>query len=147
MRAEARFVADRWPGGEQQRLPVAVRRGARELEEPLRRAAQEAPQGRRAGRIWGSLRPKSALKSYGCSLSAGDADKFLLQLKEERVEERARAIRDGHMADPDVPRSLSEAITLVGTCHDMCPEYERVTRVVQNDVWNAEMVRWLWIVH
>jgi hypothetical protein len=44
------------------------------------------------------------------------------------------------MADPDVPRALADAITLVGTCQDMCPEYERVTRMVQNDVWNAEMV-------
>lgn len=44
------------------------------------------------------------------------------------------------MADPDVPRDLSEAITLVGTCQEMCPEYERVTRIVQNDVRNAECV-------
>jgi hypothetical protein len=48
------------------------------------------------------------------------------------------------MADPDVPRQLSEAITLVGTCQDMCPEYERVTRMVQNDVWRAEYVSYTW---
>jgi hypothetical protein len=62
-------------------------------------------------------------------------------LKQLRAEERAEAINYGLMADPEVPRTLSEAITLVGTCEDMCPEYERVTRMVQNDVWNAEMVR------
>ncbi|KAL9060793.1 MAG: hypothetical protein Q9162_000497 [Coniocarpon cinnabarinum] len=33
---------------------------------------------------------------------------------------------------------LSEAITLVGTCEDMCPEYERVKRIVEKDVWYEE---------
>jgi hypothetical protein len=42
------------------------------------------------------------------------------------------------MQDPDKPRSLDEAITLVGECADMCPEYERVQRIVQNDVWTQE---------
>lgn len=57
------------------------------------------------------------------------------------MKDRAEAIRNGTYADPDVPRKLSEAITLVGTCPDMCPEYERVMRVVQNDVWAQEAVR------
>ena len=42
------------------------------------------------------------------------------------------------MPDPNVPRNLADAITLVGTCQDMCPEYERVRRVVQRDVWYHE---------
>ena len=33
---------------------------------------------------------------------------------------------------------LSEAITLVGTCPDMCPEFERVRRIVEKDVWYEE---------
>ena len=45
------------------------------------------------------------------------------------------------MSDPDVPIPLSEAISLVGTCDDMCPEYERVTRIAQKDVSGPEMVR------
>jgi hypothetical protein len=44
------------------------------------------------------------------------------------------------MAEPGVQRPLSEAIALVGTCQDMCPEYERVLRIEQNDVWRLENV-------
>jgi nuclear mRNA export protein SAC3 len=44
------------------------------------------------------------------------------------------------MSDPDVPVTLDQAIKLVGTCQDMCPEFERVSRMVQKDVWGQEMV-------
>lgn len=44
------------------------------------------------------------------------------------------------MADPDKPRRLEDAITIVGTCPDMCAEYERAERVVQKDVWEMELV-------
>jgi hypothetical protein len=56
------------------------------------------------------------------------------------VTERRNAIANGFMADPDVPRSLEDAITTIGTCEDSCPEYERVTRIVQKDVNGPEMV-------
>lgn len=49
-------------------------------------------------------------------------------------------MRQGLIADPEKPRSLSEAITPAGTCRDMCAEYERVQRVVQKDVWDEETV-------
>ena len=58
-----------------------------------------------------------------------------------RERERAEAIRHGQIADPDKPRSLAEAVTPVGTCQDLCAEYERVQRVVQKDVWDEELVR------
>ncbi|EON66017.1 hypothetical protein W97_05260 [Coniosporium apollinis CBS 100218] len=60
-------------------------------------------------------------------------------LKKHREKERAEAIANGFLADPDRPRTLAEAITPVGTCQDMCPEYERVERIVQKDVWEAEL--------
>lgn len=63
------------------------------------------------------------------------------QLTKARERERADAIRQGIIADPDKPRTLSEAITPVGTCQDLCAEYERVERVVQKDVWTEELVR------
>lgn len=63
------------------------------------------------------------------------------QLQESRKRERADAIRNGIIADPDKPRTLAEAITPNGTCQDMCAEYERVERVVQKDVWSEETVR------
>ncbi|KAI5300851.1 hypothetical protein KEM56_002149, partial [Ascosphaera pollenicola] len=60
------------------------------------------------------------------------------QLKLDREEERVLAIASGQMADPDNQRSLKEAITPVGTCTEMCPEFERVERIVQKMVDRAE---------
>ncbi|OQV10340.1 hypothetical protein CLAIMM_14357 [Cladophialophora immunda] len=62
-------------------------------------------------------------------------------LKQSREEERAKAIRDGFLADPEKKTSLDKAITPVGTCTEMCPEFERVERIVQNMVDKAEKVR------
>ncbi|KAK3713968.1 actin cytoskeleton and mitosis protein [Vermiconidia calcicola] len=59
-------------------------------------------------------------------------------LTKARERERADAIQRGLIADPDKPRSLSEAITPIGTCQELCAEYERVQRVVQKDVWKEE---------
>ncbi|KAK5135973.1 hypothetical protein LTR08_004431 [Meristemomyces frigidus] len=61
------------------------------------------------------------------------------ELTKSRERERRQAIAQGLIADPEKPRSLAEAITPVGTCQDMCAEYERVERVVQNDVWTEEV--------
>ncbi|TIA56076.1 hypothetical protein D6C79_00139 [Aureobasidium pullulans] len=60
-------------------------------------------------------------------------------LKKQREQERTHAIAQGFLADPDKPRTLAEAITPVGTCPDMCPEFERLERVVQKDVWGPEL--------
>ncbi|EXJ62622.1 hypothetical protein A1O7_03060 [Cladophialophora yegresii CBS 114405] len=62
-------------------------------------------------------------------------------LKQSREEERAKAIRDGFLADPEKKTSLDKAITPVGTCTDMCPRFERVERIVQNMVDRAEKER------
>jgi nuclear mRNA export protein SAC3 len=44
------------------------------------------------------------------------------------------------LADPEKKTSLDKAITPVGTCTDMCPEFERVERIVQNMVEKPEKV-------
>ncbi|KIW20694.1 hypothetical protein PV08_01271 [Exophiala spinifera] len=62
------------------------------------------------------------------------------ELKTKREAERAKAIRDGFLADPEKKTSLDKAITPVGTCTEMCPEFERVERTVQNMVDKAEKV-------
>lgn len=50
-------------------------------------------------------------------------------------------MKNGFLADPDKPTSLAKAITPVGTCQDMCPEFERVERTVQKMVDMCEKVR------
>ena len=63
------------------------------------------------------------------------------QLKQNREQERKDAIKNGFLSDPEKPTSLAHAITPVGTCQDMCPEYERVERIVQLMVDGSEKVR------
>ena len=62
------------------------------------------------------------------------------QLKKKREVERREAIKAGFLADPNKPTSLANAITPVGTCQDMCPEFERVERIVQDMVDRCEKV-------
>ena len=66
--------------------------------------------------------------------------RICIQLKQKREAERIKAIRDGFLADPEKKTSLDKAITPVGTCTEMCPEFERVERIVQNMVDKAEKV-------
>lgn len=58
-----------------------------------------------------------------------------------REAERTRAIREGKMDDPMVPKRLEDAITIVGTCPDMCPEFERYRRERENNLDKWECVR------
>jgi hypothetical protein len=44
------------------------------------------------------------------------------------------------LADPERKTGLDKAITPVGTCTEMCPEFERVERIVQNMVEKPEKV-------
>lgn len=63
-----------------------------------------------------------------------------LQLKIDRKKERETAIKEGLMADPNQPTYLNQAITPVGTCTSMCPEFERFERIVQKMVDKTEKV-------
>ncbi|KAG0347586.1 hypothetical protein BG004_007420 [Podila humilis] len=56
------------------------------------------------------------------------------EFKEARVKEREQAIRSGAIPDPDKQMRLGDAITFVGTCRDMCPEFERHEREYQKKV-------------
>ncbi|KAI9766786.1 MAG: hypothetical protein M1840_006261 [Geoglossum simile] len=66
--------------------------------------------------------------------SQGTPEVLYQQLKTRRVSERREAIKQGLMDDPDVRRKLKDAITFRGTCLGMCPEFEKVERVVQRAV-------------
>ncbi|MCJ1306995.1 hypothetical protein MMC25_000639 [Agyrium rufum] len=60
------------------------------------------------------------------------------KLKNGREKERQDAVRNGLLGDPEQQTSLANAIVVVGTCQDMCPEYERVERIVQDMVEGSE---------
>ncbi|KAL8700942.1 MAG: hypothetical protein Q9201_005180 [Fulgogasparrea decipioides] len=67
-------------------------------------------------------------------------EKIFTTLGEQRTQERKDAIRDGLLADPDKPTTLANAITIIGTCNDMCTEFERAQRIVQFMVDDCEKV-------
>ena len=58
-----------------------------------------------------------------------------------REAEKKKAIAEGKMDDPLVPKRLEEAITMVGTCMDMCPRFERYRRERENNLDRLEVVR------
>lgn len=58
-----------------------------------------------------------------------------------REAERKKAIADGLMDDPLVPKRLEDAITLVGTCMHMAPRFERYRRERENNLFEWETVR------
>ena len=64
----------------------------------------------------------------------------ILQLKAMRPSMRAHSIKHKLISDPEHRTDLTGAITVVGTCLDMCPEYERHEREFQKDVDDWEKV-------
>jgi len=45
------------------------------------------------------------------------------------------------MDDPLIPKRLEDAITMVGTCMEMCPRFERYRRERENNLTEFEVVR------
>ncbi|KAH9023008.1 SAC3/GANP/Nin1/mts3/eIF-3 p25 family-domain-containing protein [Lactarius hengduanensis] len=69
-----------------------------------------------------------------------ERERFYQELVKAREVERKRAIAEGKMDDPLVPKRLDEAITMVGTCADMCPRFERYRRERENNLFNWEVI-------
>ncbi|KAI0344374.1 hypothetical protein BDW22DRAFT_1355768 [Trametopsis cervina] len=69
-----------------------------------------------------------------------DRDRFYQELVKARELERKKAIAEGKMDDPNVPKRLDEAITIVGTCMDMCPRFERYQRERQHQLDKWELI-------
>ena len=64
-------------------------------------------------------------------------------MEQNRVGERQNAIKNGLVADPNKRTTLANAIRVIGTCQDMCPEFERIQRIRENDIDRAEKVLYL----
>ncbi|KAI9438957.1 SAC3/GANP/Nin1/mts3/eIF-3 p25 family-domain-containing protein [Lactarius indigo] len=69
-----------------------------------------------------------------------ERERFYQELVKAREAEKKRAIAEGKMDDPLVPKRLDEAITMVGTCADMCPRFERYRRERENNLFNWEVI-------
>ncbi|KAJ7749297.1 hypothetical protein DFH07DRAFT_829171 [Mycena maculata] len=69
-----------------------------------------------------------------------EREKFYQELVKQREVERKRAIAEGKMDDPLVPKRLEDAISIVGTCMDMCPRFERYRRERENNLFEWETI-------
>ncbi|OQO03650.1 hypothetical protein B0A48_10315 [Cryoendolithus antarcticus] len=98
--------------------------------------SRAAPVSRGDARTNGNARQSS--KGNSVASTRGTWPERYEKLERARKVERTQAIQNGEIQDPDKPRALSEAITPIGKCMDMCAEYERVERVVQKDIWAEE---------
>ncbi|KAG6860335.1 hypothetical protein C0995_012481 [Termitomyces sp. Mi166 len=69
-----------------------------------------------------------------------EREEFWRSLVKAREAERKKAIAEGKMDDPAVPKRLEDAITVVGTCMDMCPRFERYRRERENNLFQWETI-------
>ncbi|PPQ99374.1 hypothetical protein CVT24_009204 [Panaeolus cyanescens] len=72
--------------------------------------------------------------------TAEERERFYQELVKAREVERKKAIAEGKMDDPLVPKRLEDAICIVGTCMDMCPRFERYRRERENNLFEWETI-------
>ncbi|RFU35862.1 hypothetical protein B7463_g507, partial [Scytalidium lignicola] len=89
----------------------------------------------------GILKPPWPTSTPGDPKQKSTVETFWQQSKVYRNKVRSTLIRTGYLDDPDKPKKLSEAIDFKGICEEMCPEFEKITRIVEHDVQNAEKER------
>lgn len=64
--------------------------------------------------------------------------KFREKYEAYRVRVRASLTKAGIIDDPSKRKTLQDAIDFKGICEDMCPEYEKITRITEMDVHQPE---------
>ncbi|KAJ3051865.1 hypothetical protein HK097_007137 [Rhizophlyctis rosea] len=71
---------------------------------------------------------------------AGLPDNKFFELKAQRPALMQQYIAEGKMMDPEKKYRLEEAFDIVGTCQDMCPEFERHEREAQHSLQEWEKI-------
>ncbi|EFQ88196.1 hypothetical protein PTT_16020 [Pyrenophora teres f. teres 0-1] len=108
-------------------------------ERPSQAASTPRNQGRQNGgssNAWGSpssSNATAAIDSPAPNFAPHEYQKRLQYIKAQRPKIRAKFIKDGLM-NPDGQMRLADSVKLYGLCQEMCPEYERVRRIVELDV-------------
>lgn len=85
-----------------------------------------------------NLKPPPWPKDPGDPNNLKAMDDYRVRYKKYESRVRTSLIKAGLIDDPDVRKKLSDAIDFRGICEDMCPEGEKVSRIVEYDVKQPE---------
>lgn len=85
-----------------------------------------------------NLKPPPWPKDPGDPGNLKAMDDYRVRYKKYESRVRTSLIKAGLIDDPDVRKKLSDAIDFRGICEDMCPEGEKVSRIVEHDVKQPE---------
>lgn len=86
----------------------------------------------------GIIAPTWPTSNPGDPRQKAAVEAFWHTTKAYRAKVRTCLMRNGYLDDPDKPKKLSEAIDFKGTCEEMCPEFEKITRIMEHDVQGPE---------
>lgn len=87
------------------------------------------------------LKPPPWPKNPGDPNNLKEMDDYRVKYKKYESRVRESLVKAGFIDDPNVRKKLSDAIDFRGICEDMCPEGEKVSRIVEHDVKLPERVR------
>jgi len=85
-----------------------------------------------------NIRPPPWPANPGSGEQRKAAENFREAYNIYREKARKCLIKANLIDDPDKRRALSDALEFKGICEDMCPDWERITRIVQHDVKKEE---------
>lgn len=84
------------------------------------------------------VRPPQWPSNPGARQQRNAMDAFREAHKAYREKARKSLIKADLIDDPDKRRTLDEALVFKGICDEMCPEWEKITRITEHDVKMAE---------
>ncbi|KAI0392859.1 SAC3/GANP/Nin1/mts3/eIF-3 p25 family-domain-containing protein [Xylariaceae sp. FL0594] len=84
------------------------------------------------------IRPPQWPSNPGSHAQRQAMDSFRESYRAYREKARKSLIRAGLVDDPDRRRKLDQALDFRGIAEDMCPEWEKITRITEYDVRNPE---------
>lgn len=85
-----------------------------------------------------NIKPPRWPENPGSHASRQAIERYRETYKVYRERARKSLTRAGLIDDPDKKRRLDEALVFKGICQEMCPEWEKITRIVEHDIRGPE---------
>ncbi|KAK5631064.1 hypothetical protein RRF57_006779 [Xylaria bambusicola] len=87
---------------------------------------------------WERIKPPKWPANPGSHVQRQAMENFRESYKTYREKARKSLIRAGLIDDPDQRRTLQQALDFRGISDEMCPEWEKITRIIEYDIRNPE---------